>query len=99
MITTCVYVEVKPEFINEFIKESEANHNEAIKEPGNLRFDILQLAENPCMFMLYEAYISEEAAATHKTTAHYFKWRENVEKMMAKPRNGLKYNILLPKSL
>ena len=42
--------------------------------------------------MLYEVYKSDEAAAAHKKTSHYLKWRETVEDMMVKPREGVKYS-------
>jgi len=96
MIVTCVYIHVKPEVIVEFIKASEANHFESVKEPGNIRFDLIQQADDPCRFMFYEAYESEEAAADHKNTAHYLKWRETVREMMAETRKGVKYTILQP---
>jgi autoinducer 2-degrading protein len=96
MIVTCVYVNVKPEAVPEFIKASAANHKESVNEPGNLRFDFVQQTDDPCRFMLYEAYESEEAAAAHKTTAHYLRWRETVLEMMAEPRKAVKYNILQP---
>ncbi|MGQ9621606.1 MAG: antibiotic biosynthesis monooxygenase [Bacteroidales bacterium] len=96
MIVTCVYVNVKPEMIDDFIKATIANHRESVKEPGNLRFDFLQQSDNPCRFMVYEAYESEEAAAAHKNTPHYQTWRATVENMMAEPRKGVRYNILEP---
>ncbi len=96
MITTCVYVEVKPEYIDAFIEATRANHLASIQEPGNIRFDVLQQKDNPSLFLLYEAYIDEASAAKHKDTEHYKIWRETVEKMMAKPRNGVKYQILFP---
>jgi Uncharacterized conserved protein len=96
MIVTCVYVHVKAGSVQEFIKASALNHLEAVKEPGNLRFDFVQQADDTCRFMLYEAYESEEASAAHKNTPHYLKWRESVQEMMAEPRKGVKYNILQP---
>jgi (4S)-4-hydroxy-5-phosphonooxypentane-2,3-dione isomerase len=96
MIVTCVYVHVKAEAVRDFITASTANHLEAVKEPGNLRFDFVQQADDPCRFMLYEAYESEEASAAHKNTPHYLKWRETVQDMMAEPRKGVKYNIIQP---
>jgi len=98
MIVTCVYVHVKPESIEEFIRASEANHFESVKEPGNIRFDFAQQADDPSRFMLYEAYESEESAAVHKETTHYLRWRETVQDMMAEPRKGVRYNILQPKN-
>ena len=96
MIVTFVHVWVKPENINEFIEACKANHRESVKEPGNLRFDLLQDAENPTKFVLYEAYESEESAKAHKDTPHYKTWRDTVADWMAKPREGVKHNILCP---
>jgi autoinducer 2-degrading protein len=96
MIVTCVHVCVKPENIEAFKKATEANHNQSVKEPGNLRFDLLQDAANPEKFLIYEAYESDEAAAAHKNTAHYALWRDTVADWMAQPRNGVKYNIVTP---
>jgi autoinducer 2-degrading protein len=96
MIVTCVYVNVKPSAIKSFVDETTVNHFESLKEPGNLRFDILQQASDPCCFLLYEAYETEEAASNHKNTSHYKKWRDEVNDLMAEPRKGVKYNIIEP---
>jgi autoinducer 2-degrading protein len=96
MIVTCVYVTVKAEYIQKFIEASSANHLQSVKEAGNLSFDFIQQADDPCRFMIYEAYESDEAAAAHKATPHYLKWRDTVAEMMAEPRKGVKYNILQP---
>ena len=71
MIVTCVYVHVKNDEIDNFIKATVLNRNQSVKEPGNLRFDLLQQDDDPRRFMLYEAYESEESAAAHKNTSHY----------------------------
>ncbi len=94
MIVTCVYISVIPEVIDEFIVATTENQLQAVKEPGNLRFDLIQQSDDPCRFMLYEAYETEEAAANHKTTVHYLKWRDTVAEWMAEPRQGIKYNII-----
>jgi autoinducer 2-degrading protein len=78
MTVTCVHVQVKPEEIDRFIKATTENHIESVKEPGNLRFDILQQADDPCRFVLYEAYESDDSAAAHKSTPHYLRWRDTV---------------------
>lgn len=94
MIATFVHVCVKSENIEDFKKASILNHKASVKEPGNLRFDILQDAEHPDKFVLYEAYESEEAAAAHKLTEHYQVWRDTVAGWMAQPREGKKHRIL-----
>jgi autoinducer 2-degrading protein len=98
MIVTCIYIRIKPEEVNNFIDATSANHRESVMEPGNLRFDLLQQADDPCQFMLYEAYESDAASSNHKTTAHYLKWRDRVNDFMAEPRHSVKYNIIEPKS-
>jgi len=97
MIVTCVHVHVKPEAVNDFIEASVLNHKGSVKEPGNLRFDFVQQADEPTRFMLYEAFESEESVTAHKTTDHYLKWRETVKDMMAEPRYGIKYYVIEPK--
>ena len=99
MIVTCVHVHVKPETVKDFIEASNANHLESVREPGNLRFDFVQQSDDPCRFMIYEAYDSDEAAAAHKSTPHYLIWRDRVQDMMAEPRKGVKYNILQPEKI
>lgn len=96
MIVTCVHVHVKADKIEDFKRATVENHSKSIQENGNLRFDIIQNATEPDKFMLYEAYESEEAAAFHKTTEHYARWRDTVADWMASPRQGIKYTIVAP---
>jgi autoinducer 2-degrading protein len=93
-VTTCVHIWVVPEKIDEFINATIENHNLSKLESGNIRFDVCQDSSDPNKFMLYEAYTSEQAAAAHKETAHYKKWRDSVASFMVQPRQGIKYNIL-----
>ena len=95
-MVTAVHVLVKPEYINDFILASTKNHLSSSKEPGNMRFDVLQDAGDPGKFMLYEAYEDEDSAAAHKQTAHYLEWRETVAPWMARPREGIKYSGICP---
>jgi len=96
MIVTCVTVYVREEHIDEFIEITKENHAGSVREPGNMRFDVLQSRSDPSRFMLYEAYESDEAAAAHKGTPHYLKWRETVAGWMAQPREGVPFNVVCP---
>ena len=96
MVVTLVHVHVKPEHVADFIAATRGNHLQSVREPGNRRFDVLQSANDPTRFVLYEAYASEADAAAHKQTAHYLKWRDTVADMMASPRQGVRYAGLLP---
>jgi len=96
MHVTLVHVHVKPEHLEAFIAATRDNHQASILEAGNRRFDLLQSAEDPTHFVLYEAYRSAQEAAAHKETAHYLAWRETVADWMAEPRQGMRYHGLLP---
>lgn len=98
MIVTTVTVFVKPQYIEEFTAASIENHNQSVKEPGNMRFDILQSNDDPTRFLLYEAYENEEASRAHKQTAHYLIWRDTLAPMMAKPREGIAHQVITPTS-
>ena len=98
MHVTLVQVHVKPQHIADFIAASRVNHQASVREPGNLRFDVLQDAEDPARFVLYEAYRSAAEAAAHKDTTHYLHWREQVAPWMAEARIGLKYTGLCPEA-
>lgn len=88
MIATLVYVDVKPEFVEEFKAITCYNHDNTRKEPGNVRFDVLQANNDPTQFVLYEVFVDENAAAAHKETEHYLKWRATVADYMASPRHA-----------
>lgn len=89
MIATVVFVNVLPECVDAFIEITTYNHENSRLEPGNVRFDVLRDAKDPNRFLLYEVYADEDAAARHKQTAHYNKWRETVAPMMASPRSSI----------
>ena len=96
MQVTLVQVQVKPEHIQDFIDATQLNHEASIREPGNRRFDVAQSSDDPSRFILYEAYASGEAAAAHKSTRHYLKWRDTVAPWMAAPRVGIPYIGIFP---
>ncbi len=96
MFVAYVHVQVKPERIEEFIAATCENAASTIQEPGNLRFDVLQQADDPQRFALYEVYRDEEASKAHKKTAHYARWRRTVETWMAQPRRSVQYTTYFP---
>ena len=89
MIATLVFVDVKPENVEAFKKITVYNHDNSRKEEGNVRFDVLQSNDDPTKFTLYEVFVDEAAAAAHKQTEHYLRWREEVADYMASPRRAI----------
>jgi autoinducer 2-degrading protein len=96
MHVTLVHVQVKPAHVADFIAATRRNHEASIREPGNRRFDVLQAPDDPCRFVLYEAYATAAEAAAHKQTPHYLAWRDAVAPWMAAPRRGEPMNGLFP---
>jgi len=98
MFVTLVHVHVKPEHLEAFVDATRANHEASIREPGNLRFDILRSVEDPTRFVLYEWFLDEAASAAHKTMPHYFEWRDAVTDWLVEPRYGVRYEGLFPET-
>ena len=96
MLIVHVHVRVKPESVEAFRYATIENAQNSIQEPGIARFDVVQQRDDPARFVLVEIYHNEEAAAAHKETAHYQKWRDTVADMMAEPRSSVKYTNIFP---
>ena len=96
MLIVHVHVHVKPESLADFKLATVENARSSIQEPGIARFDVLQQQDDATRFVLVEVYRTADAAAAHKETPHYAKWRDAVAPMMAEPRNSLKYSAVFP---
>lgn len=96
MFVVHVHVQVKPEFIEAFREASIENARNSLQEPGIARFDVVQQLDDPTKFVLVEAYRTAEDPGRHKETAHYQKWRDTVEQMMATPRQSFKFSNVFP---
>jgi quinol monooxygenase YgiN len=96
MLIVHVHVHVKAESITDFKQATVENARCSIQEPGIARFDVLQQQYDASRFVLIEVYRTAEAAAAHKETAHYAKWRDAVAPMMAEPRSSVKYSAVYP---
>lgn len=96
MLIVHVHVHVKSESVEDFRRATIENAQHSVQEAGIARFDVVQQQDDPTRFVLVEAYRTPEAAAAHKETAHYAKWRDAVAPMMAEPRSSVKYSDVFP---
>jgi autoinducer 2-degrading protein len=97
MLILQVHIHVKPDQIEAFKTATKQNAlRSTMDEPGCVRFDVLQQADDPSRFTLLEVYRSSDAAARHKETAHYNHWREVAEPLLAEPRSRLIYTNIYP---
>ena len=96
MFIVHVFVSVKPDRVEDFVKATLQNASNSINEEGIARFDVVQQMNDPTKFVLIEVYRTDQDPALHKETAHYQKWRDSVADMMAQPRSNLKYTNIHP---
>ncbi len=96
MLIVHVHVHVKADQVEAFRTASIENAQESVREPGVARFDVIQQQDDPTRFVLVEVYRSASDPGLHKETAHYQKWRDAVESMMAEPRTSVKYSNVFP---
>lgn len=86
MHVTLVEIQVKPDRIEDFLRVFHPNHEGSLQEAGCVRFDVLQDNDDPTKFIIYEAYIDEDAVKAHKQTPHYLKVKAELEDIMTGPR-------------
>jgi len=91
-----VHIRVKPEFVEEFKAISNENARNSLVEPGIARFDLIQQVDDPTHFELIEVYHTNADQAKHKETAHYNKWRDLAEPMLAESRSRTVYDNIFP---
>jgi quinol monooxygenase YgiN len=96
MLIEHVFIHVKTDKIDAFKAVTLDHANNAVKETGIARFDVIQQANDPGRFVLVEVYRTADAPARHIKTAHYQKWRDTVADMMAEPRIQLEYSNVFP---
>lgn len=96
MLIVHVHAHVKPEFVEAFRAATAENARNSVLEPGILRFDVIQQADDPSRFVLIEIYRTVEATVAHKESAHYAAWRDAVTAMMVEPRSRIAYSTVFP---
>ncbi len=96
MYVVCVTVHVVPAQIERFREATIENARQSRREPGSVRFDVLQAEAEPGQFFLYEAYRTKDDFARHQQTPHYLHWKETVAPWMATPRQGVRHLSCFP---
>ncbi|MGA3025378.1 MAG: putative quinol monooxygenase [Bryobacteraceae bacterium] len=99
MLIVHVHAHVRSEAVAAFREATIENARNSLQEPGVIRFDCIQQSDDPTRFVLVEIYRSPQAAADHKETAHYQRWRDLVAGLMAEPRWSVKYAPVFPDAL
>ncbi|MDA0323328.1 MAG: putative quinol monooxygenase [Verrucomicrobia bacterium] len=96
MLVVHVFVHIKPDAVEAFKELCIDNSRNSLQEPGCVRFDVVQQQDDPQRFVLVEAYEAAQDIQKHKETAHYVRWRDNVEAMQVESRYSHKYDVIHP---
>ena len=91
LLVVHVDIAVIPEQLAAFLDVTRENAEASRNEPGVVRFDVLSDRADPSHVVLVEVYRDDAAAAAHKETSHYQRWRDAVAPMMARPRSSARY--------
>jgi (4S)-4-hydroxy-5-phosphonooxypentane-2,3-dione isomerase len=76
-----VTVQVKPEYLERYLAVTVAvdARGAVEKEPGCVRFDVLQSDQDPTQVTLYEVYRDDAAFQAHLQSAHFKEWAATVQ--------------------
>ncbi len=97
MFVQFVHIRIKPERLAEFLDVFRINFDGTSREPGNLRFDVLQDPNDDTHFVIYEVFESEAAVDEHRKTPHYKSTVAKLDALMQGPRTKDFYRLLLAK--
>jgi autoinducer 2-degrading protein len=95
MFVQLVHIHVKPDRIGDFLDAFRINYEGTIREPGNLRFDVLQDPEDETRFTIVEIFRSAESVDDHRRTEHYKKTVALLEDIMSGPRSKDIYRLVM----
>ena len=91
LLVVQIDIAVIPEQLDAFLAATQENAAASRREAGILRFDVLSDRSDAAHLVFIEVYRDEAAAAAHKETDHYARWRDTVAPMMARPRQPTRY--------
>jgi (4S)-4-hydroxy-5-phosphonooxypentane-2,3-dione isomerase len=87
MLAMWVKVRVKPDERERFLKAIEVDALGSERdEPGCLRFNVLQDAQDQNVYYFFEAYRDEAALEAHRAAPHYAVWRAAADTLDGQPQ-------------
>jgi len=87
MLAIWVKVRVKPDERERFLKAIEVDALGSERdEPGCLRFNVLQDAQDQNVYYFFEAYRDEAALEAHRAAPHYAVWRAAADTLDGAPQ-------------
>jgi autoinducer 2-degrading protein len=76
MFIVLVQVQVKQELLGEFKPAILTNAARSVeRDPGCVRFDVLQREDDPTKWIFYEVYDNEDAWVKHRGSEHFLEFK------------------------
>lgn len=69
-------IKVKTEHLDAFVEHVRTHASHSVREPGCLRFDVLQDRDDLLTICLYEVFRSEADLDIHRRQDYYKRWME-----------------------
>ena len=77
MFIVLVRVQVRPELLDEFKTAILENAKLSVqRDPGCVRFDVLQQEDDATRWFFYEVYEREQSWVDHRASAHFLAFKE-----------------------
>jgi autoinducer 2-degrading protein len=83
-VATVVDLEIAPGELDKFLAALRTNAAATIKEPGCLRYEILQSPGNPTQILIFEAYENEAAVQAHRAADHFKAYQAATKDLVVK---------------
>jgi quinol monooxygenase YgiN len=76
MLNLLISLEIKPEWLAEFLAAIRHNAAQSVaKDPGCRRFDVYVDEESATRFVVHEVYDSQEALDAHRASPHFLAYK------------------------
>ena len=74
MYTILNIIKVKPEYLQSFVEHVRRHAANSLREPGCVRYDVLQDESDPSTVCLYEVFESPADLEVHRAQDYYKEW-------------------------
>jgi len=94
MYTVILFTKIRPQHIDDYIVNMRVCAEATNKEPGCIRYEVMQDADDPTMMCLFQVFKDEAAYQVHQDAEHHRVWIEmsgDWREPSGRPRSELRY--------
>lgn len=76
MYTIALFTKVLPQHVEDYITNMRVCAEATNKEPGCIRYEVMQDVDDPTLMLLFQAFADEAAYQAHQDADHHRVWIE-----------------------